>query len=155
MKRSVRESALSVPSCNSESSRDSHSDEGSEHFFVPLSVSGFSRLVGENKRPSARSKRLFASQTESSLHEKHASDDHVRSKYDDIPDVLDDLDSFNEYDQVNGFLSAGGSNSVASAHQSFFDIEDTQDQVFSPPLLIDTSLLEDAYEDLLGMLICP
>ncbi|CAI9758542.1 unnamed protein product [Fraxinus pennsylvanica] len=35
---------------------------------------------------------------------------------------------------------------------SFYDMDETQDQVFSPPLLMDTSLLADSYEDLLAPL---
>lgn len=34
-------------------------------------------------------------------------------------------------------------------HQSFIT-DDALDQVFSPPLLLETSLFQDAYEDLLG-----
>lgn len=112
LKRSVREAALSRKSLQSKSSLGSHSDEGSEHFFMPLSSSGFSRLGPESKGVSLTS----------SLH---------------------------DYDHVNGFLSITGSNSAASdAQRSFYDFEEAQEQVFSPPLLI-----EDAYEDLLGMLL--
>ncbi|KAJ0053603.1 hypothetical protein Pint_02906 [Pistacia integerrima] len=125
LKRSVREAALSVRSSNSESSRDSHSDESSEHFFVPLSAAGFSRLGPENKA----------------------------SPYDDIPDMLSELDSLRDFDKVNGFLSATGSNgAISETQRSFYDIDEAQDQVFSPPLLMETSLLADTYEDLLAPL---
>ena len=114
LKRSVREAALSRKSFHSKSSQGSYSDESSEHFFMPLSSSGFSRLGPESK----------GALLTSSLH---------------------------DYDQVNGFLSVTGSNSAASdAQRSFYDLEEAQEQVFSPPLLI-----EDAYEDLLGMLLNP
>lgn len=99
MKRSVREAALSLQPCNSESSRDSHSDGSSEHFFVPLSETGFSHLD---------------------------------------PDI-------------NGFLSFTGSNDTFDAQRSTFDFEDAQ-EVFSPPLLMDSYNLSDPFEDLLGML---
>ncbi|GAV85753.1 hypothetical protein CFOL_v3_29187 [Cephalotus follicularis] len=152
LKRSVREAALSTQSCNSESSRDSNSDEGSEHFFVPLSATGFSRMGPENKLAS-RSKRLFVSQTDTSFLGNLASDGHIRTKYEDIPDILNDLDALHEYDRANGFISASSSHCVASDVQSsFFDTEEVQDQVFSPPLLMDTSLLVDSYEDLLAPL---
>lgn len=144
---------MSIQSCNSESSRDSQSDDGSEHFFVPLSATGFSRLGPEKKAISRRSKRLFVSQAENSLLENRAPDGHVGSKYDELAGMLNNLDSIHEYDRVNGFLSASSPNDAASdAQRSFYDIEETQDQVFSPPLLMDTSLLADTYEDLLGML---
>ncbi|XP_050380548.1 AUGMIN subunit 6 isoform X2 [Argentina anserina] len=111
LKRSVREAALSRKSFHSKSSQGSHSDESSEHFFMPLSSSGFSRLGPESKGASLTS----------SLH---------------------------GFDQVNGFLSVTGSNSAASDTQRlFYDFEEAQEQVFSPPLLI-----EDAYEDLLAPL---
>lgn len=143
-----------MQSCNIvESSQDSHSDDSSEHFFVPLSGAGFSRLGPENnKSVSTRSKRLFVSQADTSLLE-----DHVGSKYNGLPDLLlNDLESLDDYDPVNGFLSAAGSNAISDAannRSSFYDMEESQDQVFSPPLLMDTSLLEDSYEDLLGMLV--
>lgn len=131
-----------MQSCNIvESSQDSHSDDSSEHFFVPLSGAGFSRLGPENKSVSTKSKRLFVSQPNSPL-----------LKYNGIPDLLNDLESLDDYDPVNGFLSAAGSNAVSdAANRPFYDVEESQDQVFSPPLLMDTSLLEDSYEDLLGM----
>ncbi|XP_031283293.1 AUGMIN subunit 6 [Pistacia vera] len=153
LKRSVREAALSVRSSNSESSRDSHSDESSEHFFVPLSAAGFSRLGPENKASPVRSKRLFTSQTDTSLLNNCAPDGHVGSKYDDIPDMLSELDSLRDFDKVNGFLSATGSNgAISETRRSFYDIDEAQDQVFSPPLLMETSLLADTYEDLLAPL---
>ncbi|KAK4603405.1 hypothetical protein RGQ29_012083 [Quercus rubra] len=153
LKRSVREAALSMQSCNPGTLRDGHSDESSEHFFVPLSTTGFSRLSPENKVPSLRSKRLFVSQSDNSLLENCAPDGRVRSKFEEFPDMLNDLDSFHEYDSVNGFLSATSSNGVASdAQRSFYDFEESQEQVFSPPLLMDASLLADSYEDLLAPL---
>lgn len=103
-----------------------------------------------------RGKRLFTSQTDSSLLKNHVSDGHSESKYDDFSDMLNGLDSFRDYDRVNGFLSVSGSNGSASDGQrSFYDIDEAQDQVFSPPLLMDSSLLADSYEDLLGMPLCP
>lgn len=72
-------------------------------------------------------------------------------KSDGIPDLLHDLQSVDDYD---GFLSTMGSNSSFSdAHRSFYDLEEAKDQVFSPPLLMDASLLADSYEDLLGMFV--
>ncbi|KAH1133222.1 hypothetical protein GLYMA_05G073400v4 [Glycine max] len=154
LKRSVREAALSLRSCNSESSRDSQSDGSSEHFFVPLSETGFSNLDADKRGASLRSKRLFVSQMDDSLLESHASGGHGESKFDEFPDMLNDLErlSVSDYNNVNGFLSYTGSNSTSDAQRSFFDFEDSQDQVFSPPLLMDSSLLTDPFEDLLAPL---
>lgn len=151
MKRSVREAALSLRSCNSESSRDSQSDGSSEHFFAPLSESGFSHLDAEKRATSLRSKRLFVSQMDDPSLESHVSDGLEESKFDDFPDMLNDLERLSDYDHVNGFLSYSGSNETSDAQRSIFDFEDAQDQVFSPPLLMDSSLLTDPFEDLLGM----
>ena len=133
------------------SSRDSQSDEGSEHYFVPLSGAGFSRFPSETKSLPLRGSRLQTSLSEPSFLEHSVPHSLAPSKYSDIPDTFDDLDSFKDYDNGNGFLSVAGSNSVASdPQQSFYDVED---QVFSPPLLMDSSLLSDTYEDLLGTFI--
>ncbi|XP_022869776.1 AUGMIN subunit 6-like isoform X1 [Olea europaea var. sylvestris] len=153
LKRSVREAALSSQSCNLESSQDSRSDDSSEHFFVPLSGTGFSRLDRDKKPNSLKSRQLFTPQADPSLLETCAPNNHFGSKYDGIGYMLNDLDSLDEFDGVNGFLSAVGSNSsVSDPNRSFYDLDETQDQVFSPPLLMDTSLLADSYEDLLAPL---
>lgn len=139
-----------MQTCSAESSRDSHSDDSSEHFFVPLSGTGFSRMGSENKAVSVRNKHLFASQVDGSLLENHDTDDLVGRKFGESPNLLNELDSLHEYDGVNGFLSASSPIYAASDSQrSFYD--ETQD-IFSSPLLMDSSLLEDSYEDLLGKL---
>ncbi|CAN7128298.1 unnamed protein product [Brassica rapa subsp. narinosa] len=149
LKKSVREAALLIPS-SAGSSRDSQSDEGSEHYFVPLSGAGFSRFPSETKGLPLRGSRLQTSLSEPSFLEHNVPHSLAPSKYSDIPDTFDDLDSFKDYDNGNGFLSVAGSNSVTSdPQQSFYDVED---QVFSPPLLMDSSLLSDTYEDLLAPL---
>ncbi|KAB2008337.1 hypothetical protein ERO13_D10G085200v2 [Gossypium hirsutum] len=153
LKRSVRQAALSVPSHDSESSRDSQSDESSEHFFVPVSSFNFYHGGPENKVGSIRSKKLFSTQKDNSLLDSRASDGRIRSNYDDVSHMLNKLDSLNDYDPVNVFLSAAASSSSASDGQrSFFDLEEAQDQVFSPSFLMDASLLSDSYEDLLAPL---
>ncbi|KAL0450755.1 UNVERIFIED_CONTAM: AUGMIN subunit [Sesamum latifolium] len=50
LKRSVREAALSCQSCNLESSQDTRSNDSSEHFFMPLSGTGFSRHGQERNK---------------------------------------------------------------------------------------------------------
>lgn len=155
LKRSVREAALSIENCSSDATQDNHPDEGSGHFFLPLSSKGFSCMGIENKAV-PRTKKLFASQMDASLIENHVPDSPMHSKYDDVqlPNVIDDLESLNDFDQVNGFLLSKGSNhATAPAQTLFYDIEQSQSQVFSPPLLMESSLLADSYEDLLGMLL--
>lgn len=134
---------MATQSCNAESSQDSHSNDSSESFFLPLSGAGFSRLGAENKLVSGRSKQLFVSHADSQ-------DNHFRNDYGRFPDILNDMDLLHDYDRINGFLRASPSKDVSDGHESLFDMEETQDQVFSPPLLMDTSLLTDSYEDLLG-----
>ncbi|CAI0456569.1 unnamed protein product [Linum tenue] len=150
LKRSVREAALATHSSSSESSsRGSHSDS-SEHFFLPLSsASGFS-LPGPDKRVSqTRGKKLFT-QMEPPSRSSHASYGDSRGKANGLPD----FDSLSDYDHLSSFLSTAGSNGPLSDGQrsSFYDMDDSLGQVFSPPLLTDDSLLSDSYEDLLAPL---
>ncbi|KAE8694136.1 serine/threonine protein phosphatase 2A 59 kDa regulatory subunit B' eta isoform-like isoform X2 [Hibiscus syriacus] len=152
LKRSVRQAALSVASCNSESFRDRKSDESSEHFIVPVSSTNHSHLGPETKLSSLRTKRLYSTQTENSLLDSHAGDGHIGNNYDNLTHVLNNLDSPNNYDQVNGFHSATASRCAdADLQRSLFNLEEVRDQVFSP-FLMDTSLLDDSYEDLLAPL---
>ncbi|XP_047950813.1 AUGMIN subunit 6 [Salvia hispanica] len=153
LKRSVREAALLSKRSNSESSQDSRSNDGSEHYFVPLSGTGLSRHVQDNKINSLKSRQLFTSQADSSLLQTHVKDNNVGRRYSGVTDILNDIDSLDEFDGVNSFLSAAGSNSsVSDAHRSFYDVDEAEDQVFSPPLLMDTAFLADSYEDLLAPL---
>lgn len=152
-KRSVREAALAIKSCDYESSRDSHSEDGSEHFFVPLSTAGVPSLGVEQRGSSVRSNRLFTSEVESLLLGNSIVDSCGDKKYDEVSDAFNEFDSVSEYERVNGFLSAACSNYAASESQtSFYDLDEAPDQVFSPPLLMETSLLADVYEDLLAPL---
>ncbi|KAF6161392.1 hypothetical protein GIB67_009271, partial [Kingdonia uniflora] len=48
-----------------------------------------------------------------------------------------------------GLNRVGQKLAISSTQRSIYDMVDAQDQVFSPPLLMETSLLEDSYEDLL------
>lgn len=150
LKRSVREAALSSQSYYPESSQDSHSDDSSEHYFIPVSGVGLSHFG--NKSNLLRSKKLPTPETDSSFCGNHAPHSHVGIKSEGLPHLLND--SLDDYDGIDGFLSTMGSNSsVSDACRSFYDMEEADDQVFSPPLLMDMSLLADSYEDLLGMLI--
>lgn len=152
-KRSVRDAALAVKSCDYESSRDSHSEDGSEHFFVPLSTAGAPSLGVEQRGSSIRANRLFTSESESLLLGNSILDSCGGKKFDEVSDSFNEFDSLSEYDRINGFLSAACSNYAASESQtSFYDLDEASDQVLSPPLLMETSLLADAFEDLLAPL---
>ncbi|XP_015067226.1 AUGMIN subunit 6-like [Solanum pennellii] len=148
LKRSVREAALRSEPYYQGSSQDSRSDDSSEHYFEPVSGLGFSQHG--DRANLLRRKKLFVSEPDSSFLGTGAPDSHMNIKSDGIPDLLHDLQSVDDYD---GFLSTMGSNSSFSdAHRSFYDVEEAKDQVFSPPLLMDASLLADSYEDLLAPL---
>ncbi|KAG9158956.1 hypothetical protein Leryth_013323 [Lithospermum erythrorhizon] len=152
LKRSVREAALSSQSYNIESSLDSRSDDSSEHYFVPMSGTGFSHLAQD--LPSVlKNKQLFTAGVDSSLLKKPTSGAHGLNRFDGIPKLLNDFESLDDYDGKNGFLSvAGSTSSMSDAHRSFYEIDETHGQVFSPPLLMESSLLTDSYEDLLAPL---
>nr|DAD30666.1 TPA_asm: hypothetical protein HUJ06_009517 [Nelumbo nucifera] len=151
LRRSVREAALSMPTvqlCNT-GSRESNANDSSEHFFVPLSASSFSSVGLETKSVPTKNKQLV-SPPDACLLKNSASISHDGSKYEEMPNMLIETD-FD--DHVNGVLSVSGSNyGISDIQKTFYDLEDTQDQVFSPPLLMETSLLEDSYEDLLAPL---
>ena len=147
----MREAALSTRSNNTAQSQDSHSDDGSEHFFVPLSGTGFSRVGPEKKASSLRSKQLFVPESQTSLVENRVSDGF---KYNESLDTSSNFDMVNDFDGVNGFLSAAGSNYAESEGRlSFYDVEESHEQVFSPPFLMDASLSADSFEDLLGTFV--
>ncbi|PWA58737.1 hypothetical protein CTI12_AA397980 [Artemisia annua] len=150
LKKSVREAALSTLSNNTAQSQDSHSDDGSEHFFVPLSGTGFSRAGPEKKAASLRSKQLFVPESQTSLVENRVSDGF---KYNESLDTSSNFDMVNDFDGVNGFISAAASNYAESEGRlSFYDVEESHEQVFSPPFLMDASLSADSFEDLLAPL---
>lgn len=158
IRRSVREAALSLQPTNLETSQDCR-DGVSEHFFVPLSGNRNLLVREETKLIPKKSKRLFASEPDT-FALKDGTSDHIAvgpidSTFDAMPDVLQHLDLLEEYDkQENGFsLVAGSDHATSDTHSTFYDIEDSQDQVFSPPLLMDTTFFADSYEDLLGMFL--
>ncbi|KAL7613354.1 AUGMIN subunit 6 [Lactuca sativa] len=154
MKKSVREAALATRSSNTaQSQQDTHSvsDDGSEHFFVPLSGTGFSRVgPGPEKKQhtSTRSKQLFASEANTTSSSSDGinkyNESHDTFSHSNL-DLLNDLDAIN----INGFMSAAASNYAESEGRlSFYDVDETHDQVFSPPFLMEA----DSFEDLLAPL---
>ncbi|GJZ20817.1 augmin subunit 6 [Tanacetum coccineum] len=139
LKKSVREAALSTRSSNTAQSQDSHSDDGSG--------TGFSRVGPEKKPASLRSKQLFVPESQTCLVENRVSGGF---KYSESLDTCSNFDMLNDYDGVNGFLSAAASNYAESEGRlSFYDVEGSHEQVFSPPFLMDASLSADSFEDLL------
>ncbi|KAH7850734.1 hypothetical protein Vadar_002191 [Vaccinium darrowii] len=78
---------------------------------------------------------LFASQGPSV--DNPAPNGYADTKYKGFSHVLDDLDSFQEFDRINGFLLATGANyKVSDSQKSYFDMKEARDQVFSPPLYV-------------------
>ncbi|KGN58203.1 AUGMIN subunit 6 isoform X1 [Cucumis sativus] len=153
LKRSVREAALSMKYSNPEPPQEGPSDGSAEHFFVPLSGTGFSRLGPDSKGASTRSRRLSVPQIDVCVPESPAFDFNNGINFNEFTDALNDLDSLNDFDELNGFLSSSRSNTATSdGRKLVFDLDEAQDQVFSPPLLMDSSLLADSYEDLLAPL---
>ncbi|KAI3855004.1 hypothetical protein MKW92_053372 [Papaver armeniacum] len=147
LRRSVREAALAAPCCNTESSQDSRSSDGSEHYFVPLSGMKYSSISPEIKYAQVRSKRQFSSPP---LRKNNL----TGFVAEEMSSILDDTDSLHDFgSQIDGYLSTLDSNYASSGpDRMFHGMEEDRDQVFSPPLLMDTSLLEDVYEDLLAPL---
>lgn len=154
----MREAALSTRSSNTGQIQDSQYDDGSEHFFVPLSGTGFSRVGGLEKKPaSIKSKQLFVSEINNSFVDNtRVSDGMMKYNNNESVDTSSNLDTLNEYDGVvnGGYMSAAASIYADSEGRlSFYDVEETHEQIFSPPFLMDASLSADSFEDLLGMFV--
>ncbi|VAI28853.1 unnamed protein product [Triticum turgidum subsp. durum] len=140
IRRSVREAALSKPLSNMESPQDKSSDDGSEHFFIPLSTGAARKDVGAVAN--RRKQKIGPSSSQSKL-PKSTSDLYFNPDSPITPAVSSKLNGHDDPSSAaNIFYPVSG--------QSFMT-DDALDQVFSPPLLLESSLFPDAYEDLLGM----
>uniref|UniRef100_A0A453K489 HAUS augmin-like complex subunit 6 N-terminal domain-containing protein n=1 Tax=Aegilops tauschii subsp. strangulata TaxID=200361 RepID=A0A453K489_AEGTS len=142
IRRSVREAALSKPLSNMESPQDKSSDDGSEHFFIPLSTGAARKDVGAVAN--RRKQKIGPSSSQSKL-PKSTSDLYFNpdSPMHTTPAVSSKLNGHDDPSSAaNFFYPVSG--------QSFMT-DDALDQVFSPPLLLESSLFPDMYEDLLGM----
>ncbi|EMS52547.1 hypothetical protein TRIUR3_32722 [Triticum urartu] len=140
IRRSVREAALSKPLSNMESPQDKSSDDGSEHFFIPLSTGAARKDVGAVAN--RRKQKIGPSSSQSKL-PKSTSDLYFNpdSPMHTTPAVSSKLNGHDDPSSAaNFFYPVSG--------QSFMT-DDALDQVFSPPLLLESSLFPDAYEDLL------
>lgn len=126
IRRSVREAALSKPVRNTEKPQDKSSDDGSEHFFIPLSTgASVKEMDAANNR---RKQRSIVSSPQMKFPTSTSDHYYGTSSPLSTSPVL--------FSELNG-------------HQSFMT-DDALDQVFSPPLLLESSLFPDADEDLLG-----
>ncbi|XP_044387473.1 AUGMIN subunit 6 isoform X3 [Triticum aestivum] len=140
-RRSVREAALSKPLSNMESPQDKSSDDGSEHFFIPLSTGAARKDVGAVAN--RRKQKIGPSSSQSKL-PKSTSDLYFNPDSPITPAVSSKLNGHDDPSSAaNIFYPVSG--------QSFMT-DDALDQVFSPPLLLESSLFPDAYEDLLAPL---
>ncbi|KAM3273332.1 hypothetical protein ACQJBY_042941 [Aegilops geniculata] len=143
IRRSVREAALSKPLSNMESPQDKSSDDGSEHFFIPLSTGAARKDVGAVAN--RRKQKIGPSSSQSKL-PKSTSDLYFNpdSPMHTTPAVSSKLNGHDDPSSAaNFFYPVSG--------QSFMT-DDALDQVFSPPLLLESSLFPDMYEDLLAPL---
>ncbi|KAJ3701730.1 hypothetical protein LUZ61_005435 [Rhynchospora tenuis] len=123
IRRSVREAALSKPITNSEQVPDISIHKDASDFFMPLtSRSSIERPVDSSTPPNLRKQRLVFQS--SKVHTEKAS-------------VPDRTKGFDGYDLQRS---------------SFLSLDDSLDQVFSPPLLMESTLFPDTYEDLLAPL---
>lgn len=154
LKRSVREAALSLQSCNMDLSRDTNSHDGSEHFFVPFSGAEFSRSSPETRALPTKHRHLFKSPNDALAFQNNASYDLLGGNHDLESTMLNDADSLSDYGSHSNryFSSMGTKYTDSDAFSTTYEFNDVQDQVFSPPLLTDESLMEDSYEDLLAPL---
>ncbi|BAF08630.1 AUGMIN subunit 6 [Oryza sativa Japonica Group] len=143
IRRSVREAALSKPLRNPERPHDQSSDDGSEHFFIPLST-GASKMEIDAVDNNRRMQKLGFSSPQMKFSDLHFN---VDSPMHATPVLSSKLNGHDDPNTVTSMLDPVS----GLGHQSFIT-DDALDQVFSPPLLLETSLFQDAYEDLLAPL---
>ncbi|KAM0850674.1 hypothetical protein ACQ4PT_052928 [Festuca glaucescens] len=141
IRRSVREAALSKPLSNTESPQDNSSDDGSEHFFIPLSSGASRKDVGAVANRRKQKIVLSPSQTKLPM---STSDQYLIS---DGP--MHTTSALSSKWNGHGDSSSAG-NLFEPVSSQLFMTDDALDQVFSPPLLLESSLFHDTYEDLLG-----
>ncbi|XP_073006591.1 AUGMIN subunit 6-like [Typha latifolia] len=147
IKRSVRDAALSRPPSNSELLLQKTSDDGSEHFFIPLSTVASGKE--EDAMPNRRKQRLIFSPPE--IAAQKSTKDYpfsTDSQLNTVPTVSTKLNGLDEYGDPRRFFQSSNNN----AQWASLDADAAIDQVFSPPLLMESSLFQDTYEDLLAPL---
>ncbi|XP_062218911.1 AUGMIN subunit 6-like isoform X2 [Phragmites australis] len=144
IKRSVRDAALSKPLRNTERSQDKTSDDGSEHFFIPLSTGASRNEIDAVTNQRKQRLSLSSPQTKfpKSMSDLYYTTD---SPMNMSPILLSELNGHDPSSVICFLDPVSG-----LAHQSFIT-DDALDQAFSP-LLMDSSLFHDADEDLLAPL---
>lgn len=149
IRRSVREAALSSSSSNSELLQERSSDDGSEHFFIPLSTTDAASQKEIDYVPNWRNQQLVFSSPPEVQAPMNMTDlsCNANSQQSFIPDMLNKLNGLKE----NKNLARLFQPSTEKIQRMHPEVNDTLDQVFSPPLLLESSFFQDAYEDLLGM----
>ncbi|KAL6877554.1 hypothetical protein ACP4OV_012769 [Aristida adscensionis] len=144
IRRSVREAALSKPLRNTERLQDKNIDDSSEHFFIPLSTAASKEMNAVTNR---RKQGLTLTSPQMKF-PKGTSDLYYNtdSAASTSPVLLSELNVHDPSSPMNLFDPVSG-----LAHQSFIT-DDALDQVFSPPLMLDSSFFHDTDEDLLAPL---
>ncbi|XP_065010597.1 AUGMIN subunit 6-like isoform X1 [Musa acuminata AAA Group] len=150
IRRSVREAALSSSSSNSELLQERSSDDGSEHFFIPLSTTDAASQKEIDYVPNWRNQQLVFSSPREVQAPMNMTDlsCNANSQQSFIPDMLNKLNGLKE----NKNLARLFQPSTEKIQRTHPEVNDTLDQVFSPPLLLESSFFQDAYEDLLAPL---
>ncbi|KAM3388597.1 hypothetical protein ACQJBY_010999 [Aegilops geniculata] len=145
IRRSVREAALSKPLSSRESAQDKSSDDGSEHFFIPLSTVASRKDVGAVAN--RRKQRTGLPSSQSKL--PNSTGDPYFNPESPMPAAPALLGKLNGYDDPSS-----AANFFDPVSGPSFMTDDALDQVFSPPLMLEPSLFHDtyAYEDLLAPL---
>ncbi|KAL6640307.1 hypothetical protein ACP70R_022156 [Stipagrostis hirtigluma subsp. patula] len=145
IRRSVREAALSKPLRNTERLQDKNIDDGSEHFFIPLSTGASKK---EMNAVTNRQKQGLGLSSPQMKIAKGTSDLYYNtdSPVSTSPVLLSELNGHNSSSPMNFLDPVSG-----LSHQTFIS-DDALDQVFSPPLMLDSSFFHDTDEDLLAPL---
>ncbi|KAI4962817.1 hypothetical protein ZWY2020_025279 [Hordeum vulgare] len=134
IRRSVREAALSKPLSSMEGPQDKSSDDGSEHFFIPLSTVASRKDVGAvaNRRKQRTGLPSSQSKLPKSTGDLYFNPDSPMPATPALSGKLnghdDPSNAANFFDPVNG--------------RSFMT-DDALDQVFSPPPMLEPSLFHD------------
>ncbi|CAL9122426.1 unnamed protein product [Musa textilis] len=146
IRRSVREAALTRPSNNSELILESSKDDSSEHFFMPISNGVSVKVV--DTAPVPKKQQLALSPPD--IRVPRSSKDfliNTEGQLDSVP-ISNNLYGLDGHTNQTGLIHPAFPNS----RKTYADIDDAMDQVFSPPLLMESSFFQDTYEDLLAPL---
>lgn len=142
IRRSVREAALSGLANDSKLLKDRSNDHGSQHYFLPMSTGASLEVDAspiENKRGVFPPPEI-----------------QVPRSYRDPPKTDSQLDSYATLSNnslgihLDTSLQSLAQTPIVNLKNPLLDINDSLDQVYSPPFLMDSSFFQDTYEDLLG-----